>query len=125
MTPAEFDTRRRSLGLSTREAAALCNVQERTLNRWQAGEFEIPQDAVEALDALEEAMGDAVDNIVELATDKLERGPVTLWRYRSQADLDRSEHAGGMPLGAHAMLVAWSADALAAEGITVQIEWAE
>lgn len=125
MTPAEFDTRRRSLGLSTREAAALCGVQERTLNRWQAGDYAIPQDAVDALDALEESMSDAVENVVTFATDNVESGPVILWRYRTQAVLDRSEHASGMPLGAHAMMIAWAADALAAEGIGVQIEWAK
>lgn len=125
MTPAHFDTFRRSLGLSTREVADLCGVQERTVNRWQAGDVPIPADAIGALLGLEEAMDDAVERTVEMATDAIDSGPVHLFRYRTQAALDRSPHAAGMPAGAHAMLIAWTADALAAEGIDAQIVWAD
>lgn len=125
MTPAEFDTRRRSLGLSVEEAASLCQVQDRTVRRWQSGASPIPDDAAAALQALEDAMLEAVEQAVLFATDRVAAGPVLLWRYRTQADQDRSPHAATLPLGAHAMLIAWTADALAAEGLEVAIEWPE
>lgn len=124
MTPAEFDTRRRSLGLSVDETAALCGVGDRQVRRWQSGATPVPVDAAAGLEALEDAMARAVDEATRHTTDKVERGPVVLWRYRTQADLDRSPHARGLPLGAHAMMIAWAADALAAEGVDVRIEWA-
>lgn len=49
--------------------------------------------------------------------------PVPLIRHRTQAQLDASAHARGMPLGAHAMLVGWTADALAGAGVACQIVW--
>ncbi|AGH48785.1 MULTISPECIES: helix-turn-helix domain-containing protein [Sphingomonadales] len=124
MSPAEFDTRRRSLGLSVDETAALCGVQDRTVRRWQSGATPIPADASGALESLEDAMGLAVDELVTFATDRVAKGPVLLWRYRTQAEQDRSPHARSLPLGAHAMMIAWAADALEAEGIDVDIEWA-
>jgi len=125
MTPAEFDTRRRSLGLTVEEAAALCGVQDRTVRRWQSGATPIPQDAASALSRLEEAMGAAVDNAVLLATDKMADGTIALYRYRTAEDHARSPHASSLPPGAHAMMIAWAADALEAEGFEVRIEWAE
>lgn len=124
MSPAEFDTRRRSLGLSVEETAALCGVQDRTVRRWCSGERGVPDDAAEALEALEGAMLDAVENVVQIATDWMERGPVVLYRYRTAADQANSAHASTLPLGAHAMMIAWAADALEAEGIATSIEWA-
>lgn len=124
MTPAELDTRRRMLGLSVDETAALCGVQDRQIRRWQSGAQPIARDVPARLEALEEAMEHAVEEIVALATDKVLDGPVTLWRYRTAADQAQSPNARGIPLGAHAMLTAWAADALAAEGIDVTIEWA-
>lgn len=36
-TPAQFKEARRKLGLSITECAALCNVNERTIRRWETG----------------------------------------------------------------------------------------
>lgn len=124
MTPAGFDTRRRSLGLSVDETASLCGVQDRTVRRWQSGDSPIPADAAAALDQLEAAMSEAVEQALARATDHVARGPVVLWRYRTQADQDRSPHAATLPLGAYAMMIAWAAKALAAEGMDVSIQWA-
>lgn len=125
MTPAEFDTRRRTLGLSVDEAAALCGVQDRTVRRWQSGAYPIPDDAEDALERLEDAMERAVDQAVKLAKAEAGRAPVVLHRYRTAEDQARSPHASSLPLGAHAMMIGWAADALAAEGVEVQIGWAE
>lgn len=134
MTPAEFDTRRRTLGLSVDETAALCGVQDRTVRRWQSGATPIPDDAGDALEQLEDAMERAVDQAVKLAKAEAGRMPIALYRYRTAEDQARSAHAssmppgalakGGLPLGAHAMMIGWAADALAAEGVDVRIEWA-
>jgi transcriptional regulator with XRE-family HTH domain len=125
LTPAEFDTRRRYLGLSVDETAALCGVQDRTIRRWQNGTSPIPDDARAALKALEDAMNKAVTALVETVTNVTASGPVVLWRYRTKAEQDKSPHASSLPLGAHAMMIAWAADALEGEGIEVEIAWAE
>lgn len=66
----------------------------------------------------------AVDKVVRQTTDQMAGGPVELYRYRTAEDQARSPHASSLPLGAHAMLVAWTADALEAEGFDVAIKWA-
>ena len=124
MTPAEFDTRRRALGLSVEEAAGLCAVQDRTVRRWQSGVSPIPDDAAETLDALEDVMLETMVKALDHASDMTAVGPVVLWRYKTQADQDRRPHASSLPLGADAMLIAWIADALESAGIAVEIEWA-
>ena len=125
MTPAEFDTLRRSLGLSVDETAALCGVQDRTVRRWQSGASTIPDEAEQLLADLEDAMGCAVENVVELASDMTSAGPIVLWRYRTAEAQAASPHASSLLPGAHAMMIGWSADALRAEGIDVRIEWAD
>lgn len=121
---AELDTYRRSLGLSTREVAALCDVKERTVNRWQNGDSPIPNFAMTALDDLSEKMENAVVNALLLIEEKNADGPVLLWRYRNQCDLDNSAHAGGMPLGAHAVMISWCCEALSEEDIDYNVAWA-
>ncbi|QHL91176.1 hypothetical protein GVO57_10550 [Sphingomonas changnyeongensis] len=124
MTPAESDTRRRSLGLPVDETTSLCGLQDRTVKRWQSGYSSIPTDAAAALDQLEAAMSKAVEQAVALAADHVARGPVVLWRHRTQADQDRRPHAATFPSGTHAMMIARAADALAAEGMDVSNQWA-
>jgi len=125
MTPAEFDTRRRYLGLSVDEAAALCGVQDRTIRRWQSGASPIPADAPAALDRLEYAMTNSVASVVRLTTDRMAGGVIELYRYRTPEHQATSPHASGIPLGAHAMLTAWTANELVDEGFDVRVEWAD
>lgn len=123
MTPAGFDTRRRLLGLSLQETADYCGVQRRTVERWCSGYSDIATSAIDRLDGLESQMGAAVDQ----AVDGARRQPddtVALLRYRTQAALDASPHAAGLPLGAHAMLIGWIAEAMADLDIAVDIVWA-
>lgn len=126
MTGARFDTRRRALGLSISETAAVCGgVNERTVNRWINGHSPPPEDAWGALEALETTMESAIDKLVEIASDRTMAGPIEVRRYRTQNDLSASQDDFGIPLGAHAMMTAWLDDALAAQGIDTSIVWAD
>ncbi|RIA37457.1 uncharacterized protein DUF1870 [Hephaestia caeni] len=130
MTPAEFDTRRRALGLSIEEARFVCAhngkpVDVRQVRRWANGESPVAQNAIDGLNALEWRMEAMVNQLVETVTKRTMAGPVPLRRYRDQDDLDRSPEGGDLPLGAHAIYVGWAADALAAEGVGVNIVWAD
>ena len=125
MSPAEFDTKRRMLGLSVDDAAQLCGgVSSRAVNNWMRGEAPIPNDAIQALALLEKQIDNAIDYIVADATDKTESGIVVLLRYRTQQAFEESQHAAQMPFGAHAILIGLTAQALEAEGIEVEIFWA-
>jgi hypothetical protein len=124
VTGAEYDTRRRLLGLSVEEAARLHGVQDRTIRRWTRGVSPVPDDAALALLDLEDRMEKAVGEAVKLAKAEAGTAPVALYRYRSVEAQTRSPHASSLPLGAHAMLIGWTADALDAEGFGVAIGWA-
>ena len=41
------------------------------------------------------------------------------------AGVDAAPHATGLPLGAHAMLIGWVADALEDDGHDVEMVWGE
>lgn len=130
MTGAEFDTRTRLLGLSQAEIGAVCArdgrpVGDRQVRRWCAGQAPVPGDAADAVERLEDAMTLMVDQLVETVTKRSMAGPVKLRRYREQAELDNSVDGEQLPLGAHAIWTGWAADALAAEGIEVEIVWAD
>ena len=130
MTPAAFDTRRRMLGLSVRDTAQVCGrdggpVSEKAVNNWIRGEAPVPLDAQLALEALELRMEDQVAALVDLITDKTMIGPEPLVRYRTQEALDDGPHACELPLGAHAMMIAWADDQLAAQGVETDIIWGE
>lgn len=126
MTGARFDTRRRALGISVSETAAVCGpVAERTVNRWINGHTTIPADAFASLDSLEESMEKAVDKLMQVAIEITMAGPIQIRRYRTQDDLAASPDDFGIPLGAHAMMTAWLDDALAAQGIDAEIVWAD
>ena len=124
MTPAEFDTRRRLLGLSIQEAADYLGVQRRTVERWISGYSSVDDGAADRLLALEDRMSAAVEQVVVVARDK-RADTVVLLRYRSQQAVDASPDAAGLPLGAHAILIGWTADALDAEGVETEIVWGD
>lgn len=119
MNPAEYDTLIRRLGLSVSEAAALHGVEDRTVRRWCTGERAVPEDAVETLRVLETDMAADLENILRTAEHRM-----TLTRHRSMQSLAEHEPAPHLPLGAHAMMIAWAAEALASDGVAVSIEWA-
>lgn len=124
MTSAGFDTRRRLLGLSIQEAADYFGVQRRTVERWISGYSDVSAGAVEKLEALEDRINMAVDTALEIA-ERQKPDVVQLKRYRSQAAVEASHYAAGMPLGAHAILIGWIADALEAAGFAIEISWGD
>ena len=125
MTPAEFDTRRRALGLSLAETAAWCGVQERTAIRWCAGATPIAPTAIARLLDLEDMIAVKVEQLVETVTKRSMAGPIDLPRYRTADELADSIEGDELPAGAHAIYVAQASDALEAEGITTRIVWAD
>lgn len=130
MSGARFDTRRRALGLSVAETAIVCGregqpVAERTINRWINDRSPVPQDAFDALVDLEEEMDLWVSKLVKMAADMTMAGPIQIRRYRTQEHLSGSQDDIDIPLGAHAMMLAWLDYALAVEGIDTEIVWAD
>ncbi len=125
MNGAELDTRRRLLGLSVEELAVVGGVAERTARKWLSGGYVVPDDVPDALAAIERIMERHVNRIVETAIENSEAGPIPLYRFRNRDDLANSLHGADLPVGAHAMTIAWAAAALTAEGIGARIEWAD
>jgi transcriptional regulator with XRE-family HTH domain len=124
MNAAEYDTRRRALGLSIRDLAELHGCTERTINRRILGEQAVRMEDIDDIEQLEVAMDNAVDHVVKLAKAEAGRAPITLYRYRNADHQSGSAHAPTLPLGAHAMMISWALDALEAEGFDVAVEWA-
>jgi transcriptional regulator with XRE-family HTH domain len=122
MTPAAFDTRRRLLGLSIQEAAVYLGTTRRTVERWISGYSEISEDAVAKLGALEDKMWDAVRD-AEIDAEWKRPRSVELKRYRNQEAVDAAARWAGLPLGAHAIMIGWIAEALEAKRIEVEIVW--
>ena len=52
MTPAEFKDARLKLGLSVERMAAVLHVQARNLQRWEAGDRDIPGPAIALVEIL-------------------------------------------------------------------------
>lgn len=126
MNGAEFDTRRRALGLSVAEIAKIAGLaNDRAVNRWIADEAPVPEDVAAKLDEIESAMHDMVDQLADAAADVTMAGPIAIRRYRTQQNLDASPDAAGLPLGAHAMATSWLVERLLDEGITSAITWAD
>lgn len=123
MNGAEYDTLRRSLGLSVEEAAWVHDVNVRQIRRWARDDTPIPADVIARIEGLRGLMEEMVDHAVDQVTDAMERGPIILWRYPDQASYEASPDKAGLPLGAHAMMVGWAADALRAEGVEVDVRW--
>lgn len=123
MTGAEFDTRRRVLGLSVEDVATLLAVQHRLVQRWIAGSSPVPDFAGEMLDELEDRVSALVDQLVETLTRRTMAGPVKLLRYRTADDYAESIDGDQLPFAAQPIYVAWAADALAAEGVETTILW--
>lgn len=129
MTSAEFRTMTESLGLTAEAAGLLLKVQGRTIRRWQSGEWDVPEDAAEALrtlDArLERAVSEAMQQ-VDIATKTMSAAPnkVVLVRYRNDEDLHRYRpDMADLPLATHAALLDRLRLALSRRGIAVYMSY--
>lgn len=100
MTPAEFRTKRRALGLTTLDVSRACDVAERTAQRWEST-HEPPVDACVWLEEKWTAAASAVDRAMQLA-EEVEPEPVTLIAYRRDEDAQGKQ---GMTAREHSALL--------------------
>lgn len=113
----------RYLGASRADIAALLQVAVTAIDAWLDGNDAVPEELALLLDSLEDTMNRAVEEAVEAATHLTDAGPVVLWRYRSKEALALNIPGTTLPLGSHAMMLQWAADAIADEGVRVSILW--
>ena len=100
MTPAEFRTKRRTLGLTILDVSHACDVAERTAQRWEAT-HEPPVDACVWLEEKWTTAASAVDRAMQLA-EEMEPEPVTLIAYRRDKDAQERQ---GMTAREHSALL--------------------
>ena len=107
MTPAELRTLRESLNLTGEQLAQLFGVRDRTVRRWEAGEWTIPDDAADHLRRLDAQIERAVIEAVEAVERAPERpADAVLVRYRTDADLARYRpDMRSLPASVHGALV--------------------
>lgn len=129
MTPAELKTIRESLGLPVQWLAERANVQRRTVEYWEAGRSKVPDDVAELLLKLDAQFAEATRQalaVVDEQTEKQGQRPETvrLYRYRDDAELWAARpDMLGLPVTAHAALLARVRLALIARNQAVAIEY--
>lgn len=129
MTGAELRTLRDSIGLSAEELARLVGVRDRTIRRWEAGEWTVPEPVAEQVRALDAQIERAVAGTVEALQDAQERAQeppaeIVLVRYRTEDDLAKYRpDMAALPPSVHGALI--DRVRLAAErlGVPVRIVW--
>ena len=130
MSPAELKTIRESLGLSAQWLADRAGVLQRSVQSWEAGRSRVPDDVAELLLKLEAQFAEATRQalaVVDEQTAKQGQPPETvrLYRYRDDAALHAARpDMAGLPVTAHAALLARVRLALLARGQAVVIEYA-
>jgi DNA-binding XRE family transcriptional regulator len=75
LTSADLKVRREALGISQDWLARQVGVQDRTVRRWEAGEFAIPADVWEVLEFGESMADEILEAVCEILQD-LEEGAV-------------------------------------------------
>lgn len=130
MTPAELKTIRESLGLTAQWLADRAGVQLRTVQYWEAGRTRVPDDVAEIITRIDAQFTEATRQalaVVDEKTAKQGRPPetVTLYRYRDDAALwEARPDMAGLPVTAHAALLARVRLALIERGQPVTIDYA-
>lgn len=130
MTPAELKTIRESLGLPVQWLAERANVQRRTVEYWEAGRSPVPSDVAALILKIDGQFAEATRQalaVVDEQTEKQGQPPETvrLYRYRDDAELWQARpDMRGLPVTAHAALLARVRSALLARGQSVAIEYA-
>lgn len=130
MTPAELKTIRESLGLPVQWLADRAGVQRRSVEYWEAGRSNVPADVAELLLKLEAQFAEATRQALDVVDEQaLKQGhppeTVRLYRYRDDAALWAARpDMRGLPVTAHASLLARVRMALLARGHAVVIEYA-
>ena len=132
MSPAELKTLRESLGLTAQWLADQSGVRLRTVQYWESGERQSVPDDVQALlrciDAMHQRAAEtAVAQVREVAK---QAGAlpetIELARYRTDAELwNAHPDYRPMPVTCHAAMLARTAQALRAAGISSTIDYAD
>lgn len=130
MTPAELKTLRESLGLSAQWLADRSGVLQRSVQYWEAGRSRVPDDVAELILRIDAQFAEATRQalaVVDEQTAAQGHPPETvrLYRYRDDAELWQARpDMRGLPVTAHAALLARVRSALLARGQAVAIEYA-
>lgn len=129
MTGAELRTLRDSLGLSADQLAQMLGNRDRTIRRWESGEWPVPDDAAEVLQRLDAQVERAVQGAVDALQDAKRRtrkppADAVLVRYRTDRDLAyyRPDMAA-WPLCVHGALIDRVRLAFSRLGVTTRIVW--
>lgn len=125
LTGAEYRTLREDCGLSILEAAEFHDVREGTIKAWEKASP--PSGAAGELLGLrariEASARKALDVYLAALAKRPEIGGVDLYRYEGWSYPDSAPAAEGLPHGAHNRLVSKTADLLAANQVSVTIEY--
>ena len=130
MTPAELKTIRESLGLSAQWLADRAGVMQRSVQYWEAGRSRVPEDVADLVLRIDAQFAEATRQelaVVDEQTARQGHPPevVRLYRYRYDAVLWAARpDMSGLPVTAHAALLARVRLALLARGQAVVIEYA-
>lgn len=130
MTPAELKTLRESLGLPVQWLAERAGVQRRSVEYWEFGRSRVPDDVAELLLQIDTQFAEATRHalaVVDEQTAKQGHPPETvrLYRYRDDEALWHARpDMRGLPVTAHAALLARVRLELLARGQAVAIEYA-
>lgn len=129
MSPAELKTIRESLGLSAQWLADRAGVLQRSVQYWEAGRSRVPDDVAELILRIDAQFSEATRQalaVLDEQTEKQGRPPeaVRLYRYRNDAELwEARPDMAGLPVTAHAALLARVRLALLDRGQAVTIEY--
>lgn len=130
MTPAELKTIRESLGLSAQWLADRAGVLQRSVQYWEAGRSRVPEDVAELVLRIDAQFTEATRQALAVVDEQTARQGhppevVRLYRYRDDAALHAARpDMDGLPVTAHAALLARVRLALMARGQAVVIEYA-
>ena len=130
MTPAELKTIRESLGLSAQWLADRAGVLQRSVQYWEAGRSRVPEDVAELVLRIDAQFAEATRQALGVVDEQaVKQGQlpetVRLYRYRDDAALWAARpDMHGLPVTAHASLLARVRMALLARGHAVVIEYA-
>lgn len=130
MTPAELKTIRESIGLPVQWLAERAGVQRRSVEYWEAGRSAVPADVADLLMQIDAQFSEATRQalaVVDEQTAKQGQPPETvrLYRYRDDEALWQARpDMRGLPVTAHAALLAQVRLELLARGQAVTIEYA-
>ena len=125
MTPAELRTLRDSLGLTAEQVAQMAGVRDRTVRRWEAGDWPVPQDVADALRRLDAQIEHHVAGAVEGIAERPQRpDDVVLVRYRTaEAMAHYLPDMASLPPSVHGALIDRVRVALGRLGIASRIVW--